>query len=193
MTRSVDEFMAKLRANPVIAGVKRLEDVDDAIRAGLDVIFLLAGTIFDLREAVARAKAGNRLIFGHVDLIDGIGKDKAGMRFLAEEIGVDGILTTRNALVRAAMAEGLIAVQRLFLLDSESLKTGIGAVQSTNPHAIEILPGLVLPAVVHRLPVPSLPPFIGGGLIETRAELDAVLAAGALGVSTSKKDLWARG
>ncbi|NPV54838.1 MAG: glycerol-3-phosphate responsive antiterminator [Firmicutes bacterium] len=192
MTCSVDEFISRLRANPVIAGVKSLKDVDVAIRSGLDVIFLLTGTIFDLREAVARARAGGRIIFGHVDLIDGIGKDKAGMRFLAEEIGVDGILTTRNALVRAAMAEGLIAVQRLFLLDSESLKTGVNVVQSTNPHAVEVLPGLVLPAVVHRLPVRALPPFIGGGLIETREELDAVLATGALGVSTSKKALWVR-
>ncbi|HHY62487.1 MAG TPA: glycerol-3-phosphate responsive antiterminator, partial [Firmicutes bacterium] len=129
-------------------------------------------------------------VFCHIDLIQGIGKDPAGIDWLADEIGISGILTTRSNLIRAAKASGLIAIQRLFLLDSESLKTAIDIVSSSRPDAVEILPALVLPSLIHRLPVRKLSPFIAGGLVETVPELEAVVSTGALGVSTSKQELW---
>jgi len=45
--------------------------------------------------------------------------------------------------------------------------------------------------MAHRLPMDRIPPFIAGGLVETIAEIESIMASGALGVSTSKKELWA--
>lgn len=36
----------------------------------------------------------------------------------------------------------------------------------------------------------SLPPVIAGGLIRTKSEVKEVLKSGALGISTSRKELW---
>ena len=84
-----------------------------------------------------------------------------------------------------------MAIQRLVMLDSESLKTGLEIIASSRPDAVEILPALVVPSMAHRLPMDKIPPFIAGGLVETIAEIESIMASGALGVSTSKKELWA--
>ncbi len=182
--------VSHLARHPAIPALRRAAEVDEAAHYGATLIFFLTGTIYELRDVVARAAAAGQQVFCHVDLLQGIGKDPVGMRWIAREIGVNGILTTRSSLIKAAKDEGLVAVQRLFVLDSESLRTGLSVLASSRPDAVEILPALVLPNIIHRLPLDAISPFIAGGLVETAPELEAVLATGALGVSTSKKELW---
>lgn len=183
-------LLRALRKKPVIGGLKQGVELGRAMAAGIEVFFALTGTIFDLEATATRVREAGRLILAHIDLLEGVGRDASGIRFLARNLGVHGILSTRSALVRAAKEEGLLAVQRLFLLDSEALHTGLAVAARSAPDAIEVLPALVLPQVIHRLPVRQLPPLIGGGLVETREELAAVLACGAVGVSTSCEELW---
>jgi len=147
-----------LAKHPAIPALKRAEDVDVAHHYRARLVFFLTGTLYDLRDVCARCECLGMQVFCHLDLVQGIGKDPAGIKWLATEIGVRGILTTRSTLIRAAKNEGLMAIQRLFMLDSESLK---------------------------------IPPFIAGGLVETVDEIESIMASGALGVSTSKKELWA--
>ncbi len=179
-----------LAKRPAIPALRRAEDVDAAYRHHAKLVFFLTGTLYDLRDVCARGECLGMNVFCHVDLVQGIGKDSAGIRWLATEIGVRGILTTRSTLIRAAKSEGLMAIQRLFMLDSESLNTGLEIIASSRPDAVEILPALVVPSMAHRLPMDKVSPFIAGGLVETIAEIDSIIAAGALGVSTSKKELW---
>lgn len=186
-----DRLLTRLKKKPVIAGVKSIDDAILAVERQVEIVFFLTGTMFDLRELVRRDLQPRPLIFAHVDLLQGIGKDQWGLRFLAQDIGVDGILTTRSHLIKAAKKEGLMAIQRLFVLDSEALKTGLSIVSSSEPDAIEILPALILPHIHQRLPVNELPPIIAGGLIETADELRAVLKTPARAVSTSRQELWA--
>ncbi|MEW6228538.1 MAG: glycerol-3-phosphate responsive antiterminator, partial [Bacillota bacterium] len=182
--------VAHLAKHPAIPALRRVEEVDEAASCGAALVFFLTGSIYDLRDVVQKAAGHGQQVFCHLDLVQGIGKDPAGIRWLAREIGVRGVLTTRSSLIKAAKDEGLVAVQRLFVLDSESLKTGLSVIASSKPDAVEILPALVLPNIIHRLPVNEISPFIAGGLVETVPELEAVLATGALGVSTSKRELW---
>ncbi len=186
----VNMIFRHLRRHPAIPALKQATDIEIAADCGAKLVFFLTGTIRDLAEVCQRAQDNRIKVFCHIDLIQGIGKDPAGIEWLAAEIGASGILTTRSNLARAAKSAGLVAIQRLFLLDSESLKTGIEVVSSSRADAVEILPALVLPSLAHRLPVRELSPFIAGGLVETEAELEAVVSTGALGVSTSKKELW---
>lgn len=58
--------------------------------------------------------------------------------------GVDGVITTKPSLIKVIKNEGLIAIQRLFMLDSRSLETGIKSILEDKPHAVEIMPGLHL-------------------------------------------------
>jgi glycerol uptake operon antiterminator len=184
-------FFEGLKIRPVVAGVRDPGQIESAIRHGVGVLFILGGDILALQESVAKAHAEERLIFAHVDLIKGVGRDEAGVRFLAKHVGIDGILTTRSNLVAPARREGLVAVQRLFVLDSESLAAGLPTVEKAAPDAVEVLPGVILPIIAHELTVRgTLPPLIAGGLIRTAAQVEAVLGAGAVAVSTSQASLW---
>lgn len=184
------EFRSLLQSCRVIPGVKTLQMLRPALTAQASVLFFLTGTIFTLREAVRHCSEQDALLFAHVDLLQGIGKDPEGMRYLAHEIGVSGILSTRSFLIKAAANEGLLTVQRLFALDSEALKTGLEVIKTSRPDAVEILPALVLPSISHRLPFAELPPVIAGGLLETRAEAEAVLKTPVVAVSASRPELW---
>jgi glycerol uptake operon antiterminator len=84
-----------------------------------------------------------------------------------------------------------MAVQRLFVLDSESMAAGLPTVEKAAPDAVEVLPGVILPTIAQELTARgALPPLIAGGLIRTAAQVEAVLAAGAVAVSTSQSSLW---
>jgi glycerol uptake operon antiterminator len=191
MTSSRARFFESLKRSPVIAGLRDAAGVEAALRRGVEVLFILGEDIFALQESVTKTHAQARLIFAHMDLIKGLGRDDAGVRFLGRSLGVDGILTTRANLIGAAKKEGLIAIQRLFVLDSESLEAGLPTVEKAAPDAVEILPGVILPAIAPQLAGRgALPPLIAGGLIRSAAQVEAVLGAGALAVSTSAPELW---
>lgn len=190
MGKARPNFFELLKTRPVIAGLRQSGSVETAIRRGVGVLFILGEDIFALKDSVAKAHAEDRLILAHVDLIKGIGRDEAGVRFLARDLGVDGILTTRANLIGPARREGLIAVQRLFVLDSESLEAGLPTVQRAGPDAVEVLPGVILPLIAIRLKEGSLPPLIAGGLIRTPRQVEEILQAGAVGISTGEESLW---
>lgn len=183
-------FYRLLRNTRVIPGVKSLGDLKLALANNHSIVFFLTGSIFGLRDAARHSKEHGALLFAHVDLLQGIGRDPEGMRFLAEEIGIQGILSTRSFLIRAAANEGLLTIQRVFALDSEALRTGFDVVRTAKPDALEVLPALVLPSISHRLPFAELPPVIAGGLLETPEEVETVLGTPVVAVSASSRNLW---
>ncbi len=183
------EFRAGLARKPIIAGLKGLQNRDRIAGSGVNVCFYLTGHIFELRELVQECKKQGQMVFAHIDLISGVARDSYGMKMLASEIGVDGVLTTKGYLITAAQKAGLLGIQRLFILDSEALRTGLRMLQSSRPDAVEILPALIVPAILRRLPQ-QLPPIIAGGLVETEEELEGLLRPPVLAVSTSRAELW---
>ena len=182
-------FLEAIRTQRIIAAVKEPVQVAQAEAAGLQVVFHLVGTIYDVAETVRRRSPGT-LVFCHVDLIQGLAKDEVGMRILARELQVDGILTTRRQLIKAAQDEGLVAILRLFLMDSEGLRTALEVVRGVKPDAVEILPAVAVPSVAHRIPFDVLPLAISGGLVERPEQVERILQSPVLAVSTSHQALW---
>ena len=135
-------------------------------------------------------KEHNKMIFLHLDLIKGIGRDKEGIIYLTKKKLCDGIVTTKSNLIEVAKKEGLITIQRLFLLDSASLKTGERLLKQNQPDAIEILPGIAAPYFIEHIYKKLICPVIAGGLIREKEEIDELFKKGVLAASTSKKELW---
>ncbi|NLV91630.1 MAG: glycerol-3-phosphate responsive antiterminator [Firmicutes bacterium] len=180
------------RQAPIIAGLREAAEVEAAIAKGVQTVFFLGGSIFKLRDLVSRAADDGLLTFAHVDLTTGIGRDLDGMRFLSEEVGLDGIVTTRSHLIRYAKECQLLTIQRVFLLDSESLRTGIQVIRNSQPDAVEVLPALVVPYWTDVLAKEVQVPIIAGGLIRDQQDIDMVLGGPVVAVSTSRKELWQR-
>ena len=184
------DFLSILRNKPVIAAFRDIDRINFLALKDTNVLFILGGTIFDLPYIVEQAKKYQKLVFVDIDLIKGIGKDAPGIRFLAQESQVNGIITTRSNLIKSGQKEGLISIQRVFVLDSESLNGGLGVIEKSGPDAVEILPGLILPKVMEKIRLTTYIPVIAGGLITQKEEIDEILASGAIGISTSSSHLF---
>ncbi len=182
-------FSCKMKKNPVIAGVKDIKDLEAALGSDCEIIFLLCGTIFNLKQAVKKVKDSGKLIFIHVDLIDGFSKDAMALKYISEEICPDGIISTKNSQLKVAKSLGLLTVQRIFIIDSLSIDTAVKASQLLNPDAIEIMPG-IMPRITKKLSSNLDLPVIVGGLVSEKEDVTMAVASGALGVSTTEKSLW---
>lgn len=181
----------KWRCHPVIAAVRTMEDVRAACMAAPAApmaVFLLGGDIQSLPGYIAMLREAGRVIFAHMDLIEGIGRDAAGVRYLST-LGVDGMISTRAPLIKAGHEAGLATIQRMFLVDSGSLETGVRLLRDSRADFVEVMPGLVPKAIAH-LRERIAQPVIAGGMITVREDIDAALHAGAVGVSTSRRELW---
>lgn len=179
-----------LKNKPVITSIVSDGDIDAILQTTSNIVFLLTGNIFTLRSITERIQESGKLIFIHFDLVEGLGRDAESVRYLSEIIGIDGIVTTRSNIIQVAQKLGLITIQRLFVFDSVSLDNGIRIIKSSQPDAIEVLPGIVVPRVIKKLRREIDLPVIAGGLMVGLDDLSSALDAGAIGISTSSKELW---
>ena len=178
------DFMRK----PIAAAIRTEKDFSTALRSDVDMIFLLHSNIMTVHQYVKEIHSAGKKAFVHVDFAEGLGKDRYGLEFLAKQ-GVDGILTTRTNIVKAAKEYGLITVQRFFIVDSHSLGTSVDSIKISKPDIIEIMPGVVTKKIKEFAEKASMP-IIAGGLVETAEEVRAALEAGANVVSTGEAELW---
>ena len=172
--------------NPIISAVKD-KYFEDALNSPSNVIFLLGTSILKIEDRIQKAHKANKLLFLHIDLADGIGKDKTAIEFLAN-LGIDGIISTRTNLIKIARDNGLYTVQRFFALDSQGVDSIGDMLSSSSPDIIEIMPG-VIGKIIEKFAKGDTP-VIAGGLIETKQEVTTALNLGAIAVSTGKKELW---
>lgn len=183
------EFLRLARQFPVAAAMKSDEDMQVALESDALLLFLLKGDAFQLAPFIAQAHQRGKGVVVHVDLVSGIGKDRAGIQYL-RQMGVDAIITSRSQLVSAGRAEGLTTIQRLLLLDDSALDTGVRTIARAAPDIVEILPGIIFPEVAQTLQRLLPGPFIAGGFIRTAADVIRVQAVGSILSSSSTYTLW---
>lgn len=172
----------------IIAAVRTEEDLKAALSSRVSCIFLLSSNILTLGDILWRAHDKGKKVFVHIDMSEGIGRDNAGVEYLAK-MGIDGIITTRTGIIRAARERSLPCVQRIFAIDNQATQTSVGAIGNQKPTFIEIMPGVIPKVIRHFSEVTDIP-IIVGGLIETAEEIEAAKKSGAVAASTSNKELW---
>ena len=173
---------------PVIAAVRDKESFYAACESPCEVIFMLSANVLEIASLVRVAHEKNKKIFLHIDLAEGVGKDAYGVRHVAS-LGVDGIVSTRVSMIKAARECGIQCVQRFFMVDSRSIDTALESIRAARPDMIEIMPGIATKAIT-RLSRHVSVPIIAGGLLDEKKEIFAALGAGAAAVSTGTADLW---
>jgi len=180
------ELADRLEACPVIAAI-RDSKWQAALASPAEVLFYLEPHLQTISQRVLQAHEAGKAMFVHLDLAEGIGKDREGVEYLAN-CGVEGVISTRAQIIRFAKDCGLLTVQRFFALDSQGLDSVQEMMKSTHPHFMEIMPG-VIPKVIQQFASGNIP-VIAGGLIETKQEITAALGSNAIAVSTGCEQLW---
>lgn len=173
----------------IVPAVRTVDDFKFALGIKSASIILLFGDIIILPSIIQEAKKHNKRILVHLDLLGGIGKDRSGIRYLAR-IGVTGAITTKPQLVKFAREEGMVVIQRLFVMDSEALKSGINLLRNCRPDAVEVLPASVPKSIIEELVKETNLPILAGGLMHTMEDIELAIQNGVHAVSTSKRELW---
>jgi glycerol uptake operon antiterminator len=128
-------------------------------------------------------------IFLHLDLIRGISRDEAALRYIASLGRFRGIITVHHHLVSAAHRLGLNCIVRLFLQDTRGVERGVGVIAKSRPDVVELLPAIAAPHVSEQFDKIDVP-RMAGGLISDEQSAREVLASGCLSISSTKRELW---
>lgn len=165
------------------------EDFPTAVKSSAAIVLLMNVTLSWLvrPEFLKYRKAKPILI--HADLVKGLAGDREAVAFLRDSVRPWGIVSTRSGVLRAARKSNIPAIQRVFLIDTASLRVSINSIADNTPAAVELMPG-VAPGPIAEIKEHVGVPVIAAGLIRTRDEALAALDAGADAVSMSEQSLW---
>ena len=177
-----------LKESPIIAAAND-ENLKEAVDSNASAVILMEGKLSNLIEENFKSYIDKKNIFIHMDLLKGLSNDLEGIKFLKENIKVKGIVSTKSSTLRAAKKQGLLTIQRIFLIDTKSLKNAIKSVKENKPDAVEVMPALSN-SIIQHIKEEIKRPVILGGLINSKEDILGALNAGADGVSFSKSHLW---
>jgi glycerol uptake operon antiterminator len=173
----------------LLPAVRHPKELERLLKTDAAWIVLLGGRLGQLQPLVKLAADHGKRVLLHADLIDGLKNDEHAAEFLCRQIRPAGLISTRAAVIRKAKQNGVLAIQRLFLIDSGAIDTSVEVAKQAQPDLIEVLPGL-LPHWIREVRERTGVPVIAGGLIRTRGEVAAALEAGAAAVTSSRPELW---
>ena len=183
------KFRVILEDCPVIAAVKDETGLKECLYSESQIIFLLFGDICSVGRYVEIAKSAGKMVFVHMDLINGLGNKEVAVDFIREHTGVDGVISTKPQLVKRAKELGLFGILRIFVIDSMAFGNIEKQCASLVPDAVEILPGL-MPKIIKKLCSTVNVPIIAGGLISDKEDVMNALTAGAVAISVTNQRVW---
>ncbi len=188
-TKSNDDFKDLLIENPIIGAIRNDSQLKGVLKSNLNIVFLLYGTILSIPAIVKKLTDSGKTVFIHLDMIDGLKNDEAGVCYVKEKTSTYGIISTKPNSIRYAKEQSLYSILRIFIIDSKSLSTGIKNLEEYKPHAVEVMPGAsskIINTVQNSINIP----IIAGGLIDTKEEVITSIRSGAIAISTSKENIW---
>ena len=185
-----EELWSWLEQSRVIPSVRIAENIPAACASPAKIIFLLFGTPLSIGSLARRITDAGKLPIANLDLLSGFARDAAAIEFLARS-GVSGVISTHQDALRAARAQGMIALQRTFALDSVAMANSIRTLEHFAPDVIELLPAIAAPLTIPmvRAVRPKLP-VIGCGLIRSLMQIDELVRQGVAAISVSDPSLW---
>lgn len=175
--------------NPVIPAIKDKETFKSALISSNEIVFIISSSLTEIENMVNELKAKNKIVFIHIDMIEGLSNSNYVVDYVVSRIKPDGIITTRQNIAIHASKLNVAVIRRFFVLDSYSLEKSISLVREGKYVAVEILPGL-MPKIIKRLSKAISYPIITGGLIEDKEDIIHALNSGAVAISTTSIKLW---
>lgn len=173
----------------VLPAARKIKDLEKLMKLSYEYIVILDTHISQLKSIVELTKARGKKPLLHADLIEGLKNDESAAEYLCQIIRPAGLVSTRTGVIAKTKQNGLLAIQRLFLLDTNALEKSYALFARTKPDYIEVLPG-VIPHMITEVYERTGVPIFAGGLVRTANDVEQALKAGASAVTTSNPELW---
>ncbi|WP_312098841.1 glycerol-3-phosphate responsive antiterminator [Niallia sp.] len=173
----------------IIPASSNMKEFEAFLKSDYEIGVFLEVHISQLKHISHLAKKANKKMIYHVDLIQGLKSDDFGTEFICQEFKPYGVISTKSSVILKAKQKNVVAIQRVFLLDSHAIAKSVKLVQRTHPDYIEVLPG-TMPWMITEIKDSLNVPILAGGLIRTEEDVRKAIEAGATSITTSKKELW---
>jgi glycerol uptake operon antiterminator len=173
----------------ILPASSSMKDFEKFLASDYEIGIFLDIHLAQLKNIYNMAKRSNKKMIYHVDLIQGLKNDDYGTEFVCQEFEPLGLISTKSSVIMKAKQKGVIAIQRVFLLDSHALEKSYSLVERTKPDYVEVLPGS-MPWMIKEIKERTQTKVIAGGLIRTIDEVTEILNSGAESITTSKKEIW---
>ncbi|NRD78688.1 glycerol-3-phosphate responsive antiterminator [Bacillus sp. BRMEA1] len=173
----------------ILPASANLKEFERFLKSPYEIGVFLDMHIAQLKNISKMANEHGKKMIYHVDLIHGMKNDEYATEYICQEFKPFGLISTKSGVIHKAKQKGVIAVQRIFLIDSHALEKSFKLIEKTQPDYIEVLPG-AMPWMIAEVKERVSTPIFAGGLIRTKDEVKAALKAGAEAITTSKKELW---
>lgn len=183
------QMIELLEEHPIVAAIKNDDQLEKCIRSDSKIVFVLYGSVNTISDITARLKEAGKIVFVHIDLIDGLSPREATVEFVAKEVCPDGVISTRLPLIKCARSYNLITVMRIFMIDSMAMTNVERFYSEDCVDFIEILPGL-MPKIIKAIKKKTKKPIIVGGLIRDKEDIVTALSAEAIAISSTNESVW---
>ena len=181
-----EEVMIDQKVLPAISNMK---DYKKFLESPYEFCIIMDFYIGELRGISDMAKRRRKKLIVHADLIKGLSCDEYAVVYLCQNIKLEGIISTHSSVISMAKKRKKLAIQRIFLIDQQSLDKSYHFIENSRPDYVEVLPGL-MPKIISEMKEKMDIPIITGGLISTPEDIQSVLEAGAVAVTASSRELW---
>lgn len=182
-------FYDAIVETPIIAAVKDWKGLEKCITLDTKVIFVLFGDVCNISEITRILKEAGKIVMVHMDLITGLSSKEIAVDFIKENTKADGIISTRQNIIKRGKELSMFTIFRFFLIDSMAINSVERQQGSVKADFIEILPG-VMPKIITRICKNNATPVIAGGLIMDKEDVMMALNAGAIAISTTNQNVW---
>lgn len=175
----------------VIPSVRQLKDLDYALT--LDHLpYVLLGQVHlgNLQQLTSRCHKAGKKVIVNLDLVGGLGNDKVAMKFLKQLFNVDVVIATNPSKADMLRGVGIDVMQRITIMDSMSLDSGIAVLKDTKCSVIELRPGIYALEYLDLFRQVKDADFILAGFVNNLTLVEQARQAGFRGIITSSKELW---
>ncbi|BBH21759.1 glycerol uptake operon antiterminator regulatory protein [Paenibacillus baekrokdamisoli] len=173
----------------ILPAARKMKDLENLMTTSYEYIVLLDSHISQIKPILDIARGYGKKVLLHADLIEGLKNDEYAAEYLCQVMKPAGLISTRASVISKTKQNGLLAIQRMFLLDTNALEKSHALLERSRPDYIEVLPG-VMPHIIAEVHERTGIPIFAGGLIRSVSDVEQALSAGATAVTTSKAELW---
>lgn len=175
----------------MIGAVANFKQLDKAVKYKdkLACVFVLFGNISNIKMIVDQLKEEGIECYIHIEKIESLKVDDYAFKFIRNNVGADGIVTTKAGYIKKAKSVGLKVVQRSFVVDNRMKEMVLDGLKRQQPDYLEIMPAITS-YLIQEIKKEHDIDIIAGGLVDDMKVFKEAVSDGASLVSTSNVEIW---
>lgn len=168
----------------LIFSIRKMSDFERFLKREDEWGILMHFHLNLLPAMLNKAHQHHKKIIVHIDLIQGLASDEYAVQYVTQILHVDGVASIKQRVLQAAKKAKVVTIQRMFLIDSNSLRRSLVLYHEIQPDYVEILPALAS-QIIQRLKNDVKVPILCGGLLDSIDDIDDCFRHGAGSITLS--------